>query len=84
MNAKNTFLACSDSGTKPASAGQPGVEQAVGDATDAYIYGYPLVTMELTRLRLTSVAEPGLTGAPMGQLWKLRTYPVHPKNLRGI
>ena len=44
-------------------------------ATDAYIYGYPLVTMEMTRRVITNVAEPKGTRAPMGQLIKLRQYP---------
>jgi hypothetical protein len=44
-------------------------------ATDAYIYGYPLVTMEMTRRVMTNVAEPKGTHAPMGQLIKLRHYP---------
>jgi hypothetical protein len=44
-------------------------------ATDAYIYGYPLVTMEMTRRVLTNVAEPVGTKAPMGQIIKLRQYP---------
>ena len=44
-------------------------------ATDAYIYGYPLVTMEMTRRVLTNVAEPVGTKAPMGQIIKLRHYP---------
>ncbi|MGE3871994.1 MAG: DUF1254 domain-containing protein, partial [Parvibaculaceae bacterium] len=44
-------------------------------ATDAYIYGYPLVTMEMTRRVLTNVAKPEGTHAPMGQLIKLREYP---------
>jgi hypothetical protein len=44
-------------------------------ATDAYIYGYPLVTMEMTRRVITNVAEPVGTRAPMGQLIKLRQYP---------
>jgi hypothetical protein len=43
------MIACSDSGTKPAASGQPGVEEAVGTAVDAYVYGYPLVTMDMTR-----------------------------------
>ncbi len=45
-------------------------------ATDAYIYGYPLVTMEMTRRVLTNVAKPEGTRAPMGQLIKLREYPT--------
>ena len=44
-------------------------------ATDAYIYGYPLVTMEMTRRVLTNVAKPEGTRAPMGQLIRLREYP---------
>lgn len=44
-------------------------------ATDAYIFGYPLVTMEMTRRVLTNVAEPVGTRGPMGQIIKLRQYP---------
>ena len=44
-------------------------------ATDAYIYGYPLVTMEMTRRVVTNVAKPEGTRAPMGQLIKMREYP---------
>jgi hypothetical protein len=44
-------------------------------ATDAYIYGYPLVTMEMTRRVMTNVAAPEGTRAPMGQLVKMREYP---------
>ncbi|MDI4235647.1 DUF1254 domain-containing protein [Bradyrhizobium sp. Arg237L] len=44
-------------------------------ATDAYIYGYPLVTMEMTRRVITNVARPEGTKAPMGQLIRLREYP---------
>jgi hypothetical protein len=68
-------IACSDSGTKPATSGQPGTEQAVKDAIDVYIYGYPLVTVDMTRRQLTNVAAPDGTHAPMGQLIKFRTYP---------
>ncbi len=61
------LIACSDSGTKPAASGQPGVEEAVGTAVDAYIYGYPLVTMDMTRRQFTNVATPDAAHAPMGQ-----------------
>ena len=42
---------------------------------DAYVYGYPLVTMELTRRVVTNVAEPKGAHAPMGQFANLREYP---------
>lgn len=44
-------------------------------ATDAYVYGYPLVTMEMTRRIMTNVAAPAGTRAPMGQFARLREYP---------
>ncbi|WP_413991952.1 DUF1254 domain-containing protein [Labrys okinawensis] len=44
-------------------------------AVDAYIYGYPLVTMELTRRVITNVTEVKGTRGPMGHLIKLREYP---------
>ncbi len=44
-------------------------------ATDAYVYGYPLVTMEMTRRVMTNVAQLEGTRGPMGQFTKLRQYP---------
>jgi hypothetical protein len=44
-------------------------------AIDAYMYGYPLVTMELTRRVMTNVAGSEGTRAPMGQFVKARSYP---------
>src|SRR5579859_7176570 len=49
--------------------------EALGIATDAYVYGYPLVTMEITRRVMTNVAEPKNNHAPMGQFHNARTYP---------
>lgn len=44
-------------------------------ATDAYVFGYPLVTMEMTRRVMTNMASVEGTRGPMGQFVKLRTYP---------
>jgi hypothetical protein len=46
-----------------------------GAASDAYIFGYPLVTMELTRRVITNVATVEGTRGPMGEIIKLRAYP---------
>ena len=43
---------------------------------DAYMYAYPLVTMELTRRVSTNVAAPEGSKAPMGHFAKLRGYPA--------
>ena len=45
-------------------------------AEDAYIYGYSLVTMEMTRRVMTNVREPEATRAPMGNLLRVREYPT--------
>ena len=50
--------------------------EATALATEAYIYGYPLVTMEYTRRVVTNVSAPEGTRAPMGQLIRLREYPT--------
>jgi hypothetical protein len=44
-------------------------------ATDAYVYGYPLVTMEMTRRVITNVPQVEGTRGPMGHIIKLREYP---------
>jgi hypothetical protein len=44
-------------------------------ASDAYVYGYPLVTMEMTRRVMTNVSKMEATRGPTGQLIKARAYP---------
>ena len=43
---------------------------------EAYIYAYPLVTMDMTRRQQTNVRGPDDAHAPMGQLIKMRAYPA--------
>jgi hypothetical protein len=51
-------------------------EEAQSIAVDAYIYFYPLVTMDVTRKQLTNV-EPGKgIGAPMNVLFSVPTFPT--------
>ncbi|MGB9467740.1 MAG: DUF1254 domain-containing protein, partial [Candidatus Acidiferrum sp.] len=49
--------------------------EAFETAKDAYIYAYPLMTMDMTRRVSTNYAKPEGTFAPMGQFAKLREYP---------
>ncbi|MFG1348651.1 DUF1254 domain-containing protein [Xanthobacter autotrophicus] len=44
-------------------------------ASEAYIYGYSLVTMEITRRVMTNVATSEASRAPMGQFVRMRSYP---------
>jgi hypothetical protein len=51
-------------------------QDAQSIAMDAYIYFYPLVTMDVTRQQLTNV-EPGKgLGAPMNTFFNVPTFPT--------
>jgi hypothetical protein len=64
-------------GNQTASGGKsPGLEEAVSTATDAYIYGYPLVTMDMTRKFITNYSTVQGNRGPMGKIIKYRTYPA--------
>ena len=56
-------------------------EEAAETGTEAYIYGYPLVTMEMTRRLMTNEAEPGGLRAPIGQFAHARAFP--PADVQG-
>ncbi|MGH7131359.1 MAG: DUF1254 domain-containing protein [Phycisphaerales bacterium] len=59
----------------PTAPGALTPDEARQIAVDAYIYGYPLVTMDWTRRVMTNVSQPEGTRAPMGHLVRLREYP---------
>jgi len=63
-----------EAAAKAAAAAAKEVE-AIALATEAYVYAYPLVTMDMTRRIMTNVAAPEGTRGPMGQFVRLRTYP---------
>ncbi len=50
-------------------------QEIIEIAQDAYLYGYPLVTMDQTRLVMTNVAKPEGAKSPMGQFMNARVYP---------
>jgi hypothetical protein len=49
--------------------------EAFALAAEAYVYGYPLVTMEMTRRIMTNVEKPEGNRGPMGQFVRARAYP---------
>ena len=51
-------------------------QEAQSIAKDAYIYFYPLVTMEVTRKQLTNVDPAKAIGAPMNNLFNVPTFPA--------
>lgn len=60
----------------PTVAQEKKVDLAAGEiGVEAYVYGYPLVTMEFTRRVMTNVAAPQGAHAPMGQFLLMRKYP---------
>ncbi len=71
------FLACSffSSNSYAASNDLSGTE-ALQLGTQAYIYAYPLVTMDTTRKVMTNVASPQEMRAPMGQFSNAKKYPT--------
>jgi hypothetical protein len=50
-------------------------DEAASIGTDAYIFGYPLVTMEITRRVMTNSATVEGMRGPMGQFVNAREYP---------
>jgi hypothetical protein len=66
----------------PAKAGSLSPIEAQQIAEDAYIYGYSLMTTEVTRVQMSNVPKlEGLTG-PMGQFINVPRYP--PADYRGV
>ena len=69
-------LGCAVASAQGDTSGGLNKEDALAIATDAYIYGYPLVTMEMTRRVLTNTVAPESKSAPMGQFANTRAYPT--------
>jgi uncharacterized protein (TIGR03000 family) len=81
-SAENTFdlrpdFQVADQGGAGRGAGPAALseEEALKLGTEAYVYGYSLVTMEMTRRVMTNTKTPKDDHAPMGQFYNARTYP---------
>jgi hypothetical protein len=60
---------------KATAEGKPLPKNAAGIAVEAYVYGYPLVTMDQTRRVMTNVSVAEDKRAPMGQFANMTSYP---------
>ena len=58
------------------------VQEATSIATDAYVYGYSLLTTDVTRIQMSNVAKPGPLNAPLNQFVNVPRYP--PADYRGV
>jgi hypothetical protein len=68
---------------KPAVAATPADTAAkVQAATDAYVYGYSLITTDVTRVQMSNVPKQEGMQSPMGQFTNVPRYP--PGNYRGV
>lgn len=67
---------------RPASSQALSPAEARQIAEDAYIYGYSLITTEVTRVQMTSVDKVEALRAPMNQFANVPRYP--PADFRGV
>jgi hypothetical protein len=68
------------SGSASAQALTP--DQAKAIAIDAYVYGYSLITTEVTRVQMTNTDKAVGVRGPMGQFINVKRYP--PADYRGV
>jgi len=66
----------------PLSARALTVDEAKAIAMDAYVYGYSLITTEVTRVQMSNVPKIEGLHAPMGQFINVKRYP--PADFRGV
>src|SRR5262249_13306561 len=70
-------------GASAASAQSLTPSEAQASAKDAYIYGYSLITTEVTRVRMSNAPKVEANmHAPMGEFSNVKRYP--PANYRGV
>ena len=77
MTSKFVLFVAAALAVSTVSAGEPLTEKEASEiAVDAYVYGYPLITMEYTKRVMTNVAKPDGKYAPVGSFAHLRQYPT--------
>jgi hypothetical protein len=65
-----------------AASGGLAADEATQIATDAYVYGYSLITTEVTRVQMSNVPKVEGLHAPTGQFVNIKRYP--PADFRAV
>jgi hypothetical protein len=76
------FLRATPTSAQPSEMPPVVRSEAEQIAFDAYIYGYSLITTEVTRVQMTNVPKVEELRSPMGQFINVRRYP--PGDYRGV
>jgi hypothetical protein len=78
------ILACSFNPGSTVRAQSADVDQTVSTAVDVYVYGYSLLTTDVTRIQSSNIpaAELAKLKAPLGQFANAKRYP--PGDYRGV
>ena len=76
VSARAFGLALLLAAASPAYAQSMSADEARSIASEAFIYFYPLITMDVTRKQLTNVAKSEGLAAPVNQFANIRTYPA--------
>lgn len=76
------LLAAGAAAAQPSEMPATHVADAAKALMDAYIYGYSLITTEVTRVQMSNVPELRGLQAPMGQFINVPRYP--PADYRGV
>jgi len=80
--AEKTAPVKAEADAKAQAANDAKVKEAVEIATDAYVYGYSLITTDVTRIQMTNTDKvEGLRG-PANQFINVKRYP--PADYRGV
>jgi hypothetical protein len=64
------------------AADTPSPQEAQQIALDAYVYGYSLLTTDVTRIQMSNVATASALSAPLNQFMNVPRYP--PADYRGV
>ena len=82
MNGVTRYVSIKHLPTAQAGGSKLTPDEAKQIAVDAYIYGYSLITTDVTRVQMSNVAKVEEIKAPTGTFFNIKRYP--PATFRGV